>query len=274
MIRSLLAGAAAFLLWPTAAAAADYSDPLGDNGGAADIGAVRAQTASDGYVHVRPEIAAQPALLSPGSVLVAFDTDRSLATGADGGLQGADLLVIVLFEDLSSSIFRWNGADWDDVDVESDGVRYIVGSSGFELLIRPALLGGVSSFGFVVFASTGVGDGSLVDRAPDAGMWLFDATPTPTVETLDLTWAPRLPRAGSIFRPATVLLDLSNGTSVRAASYRCTATLGGKALRGRGKGGCTFSVPKKTKGKRLEIVVVATYRGERIPFEPYVFRVR
>lgn len=274
MTRLLLAGVAAFLLWPASASAADYADPRGDNGSAADIGAVRVQLAQDGYLHVRPEIAAQPGLLSAGSVAVAFDTDRSLTTGATEGLQGVDLLVIFLFDDLSSSVLRWNGADWDEAGVQDGDVRFLAGSSGFEVLIRPRVLGDVSSFGFSVFASTGVGEGSQLDRAPDSGMWLFAATPTPTVTTIDVTWSPRLPRAGSVFRPAAVTLDLSNGTSVTASSYRCTATLGGKVLRGRGGGGCTFTIPKGTKGKRLEITVVAAYRGQRIPFEPYVFRVR
>lgn len=274
MTRSLLAAVAALLLWPAAAPAADYADSRGDNGASADIGAVRVQLAQDGYIHVRPEIAAQPALFSPGSVLVAFDTDRSLTTGATEGLLGADLLTLFLFEDLSSGVLRWNGADWEEAQLQEGDVRYLVGSSGFELLIRPGVLGNVSSFGVTIFAATGTVGENQLDRAPDSGMWLFDATPTPTVTTLDVTWSPRLPRVGSIFRSAAVLLDLSNGKSVPAPSYRCTATLGGRAIRGRGAGGCTFTIPKRAKGKRLEITVVATFKGQRIPFEPYVFRVR
>ena len=273
--RVLLALGAALLLSPAGTAlAADYQDLVGDNGAAADIGKVLVQVGSDGYVHVRPEIAAQPELFSAGTIMVAFDTDRSLATGAGGGLQGTELIFVVALEDLESSLLRWNGSDWDEPQVESGDVRYLVGSRSFELLVRPAVLGGTASFGFTVFASTGVGEASQTDRAPDSGMWLFDATLAPTVETIDVTWSPRLPRAGSVFRPASVLLDLSDGKSVRPGSYRCTATLGGKAFRGKGPGGCTFTIPKKAKGKRLEITVVATYRGSQIPFEPYVFRVR
>jgi hypothetical protein len=275
MIKLLATVGAAFLLAPAAAPAADYADPLADNGDAADIGAVRVQLAGDGYQHLRPEITAQPALFTAGSVLVAFDTDRSATTGADGGLLGADLLVAVDLADLSGAVLRWNGSDWEEPETQSGDVRYLVGAGTFELLVRPAVLGeAITSFGFSIFAATGAGEGSHMDRAPDAGMWVFDAAATPTVSTLDVTWSPRLPRAGSVFRPASVQLDLSDGTAVRPASYRCTATLGGKPLRGKGAGGCTFTIPKGAKGKRLEIVVVATYKGRRIPFDPYVFRVR
>ena len=275
MTRILLTAVA--IAWLSAAApavAADYSDAAGDNGAAADIGAVRVQLGTDGYVHVRPEIAAQPALFTPGSGLIAFDTDRSLATGGGGGLQGADVLVVVTFEDLSGTVLRWNGSDYEQPDLASGDVRYLVGSSSFELLIRPKVLGDVASFSFSVFASTGGPETDAVDRAPDAGMWLFDAAPARTVKTLDVTWAPAAPRAGSVFRPAAVTLDLSDGTAVRPTSYRCTATLGGKALRGRGAGGCTYAIPRNARGKRLSITVVASYGGRSIPFEPYAFRVR
>jgi hypothetical protein len=43
-----------------------------------------------------------------------------------------------------------------------------------------------------------------------------------------------------------------------ATSFACRATLGGRALRGSGEGGCRFSLPRNARGKRLVLVITAT----------------
>lgn len=252
------------------AAPTSYTDPAGDNGSAADIGVVTVQLAADGYIHVRPTIANQPAILTPGAVMVLFDTDRSLATGTAGGL---DYAFIFLFEDLSGAFLRWDGSDWAEADVQQGDIRYLVGGSGFELLIRPAMLGAVTAFNFKVAAGTGAADQPL-DHAPDQGTWLFEAIGPAVVEDVDAKFVPAAPKAGAVFQPAAVRLKLSDGTSVLAAKYRCVASLGGKLLRGKGRGGCTFKLPKNAKGKRLKVTLFVTYRGNTDEFEPYVFKVR
>ena len=69
-------------------------------------------------------------------------------------------------------------------------------------------------------------------------------------------------------------MKLSNGRSVLATKYRCVAQLGGKLLRGTGKGSCTFRIPKNAKGKRLLVTLFVTYAGVTDEFDPYVFKVR
>ena len=252
------------------AAPMSYTDPAGDNGSAADIGVVTVQLAADGYIHVRPTIANQPAIMTPGAILIGFDTDRSLATGGPGGL---DYFFIFLFEDLSGALLRWDGSDWAEADAQQGDVRYLVGSSGFELLIRPAVLGGATAFNFKVVAGTGAADQPL-DHAPDQGTWLFEAIGPAVVEDVDATFVPAAPRAGRVFQVPVVRVTLSDGTTIIAPSYRCVAQLSGKLLRGTGRGGCTFRLPKSAKGKRLLVTLFVTYKGATDKFKPYVFKVR
>lgn len=50
--------------------------------------------------------------------------------------------------------------------------------------------------------------------------------------------------------------------NVLPESYSCTAKLGAKKLAGSGTGGCTLKVPKKkTRGKRLTVVLTVNYQG-------------
>ena len=251
------------------AAPSTYTDPAGDNGDAPDIGAVTVQLAADGYIHIRPTIANQPAIQTPGGLLIFLDTDRSLATG---GLGGADYVFAMLFEPVEGALLRWNGSDWDYADTQQDDARYLVGSSGFELLVRPAVLGGATSFNFSVAAAGAVPE--QMDVAPDQGMWLFEPPTAAVVERLDARFVPAAPKAGAIFRPATVRAELSDGTAAPADSYRCVASLGGRLLRGTGRGGCTFKVPANAKGKRLVVTLHVTYKGTTLKSKPYVFRVR
>ena len=76
-----------------------------------------------------------------------------------------------------------------------------------------------------------------------------------------------------MFQAPVVRVKLSDGTTVLAPSYRCVARLGGKLLRGTGRGGCTFRVPKNAEGKRLLVTLFVTYKGVTDEFKPYVFKV-
>jgi hypothetical protein len=270
-----LAAAALTVVAVAGAAPTSYLDPSGDNGAAADIGAVTVEMASDGYLHVNTRIANMPALLTPGDVLLALDTDRSGSTGA---IAGADYLVVADLSDLSGIFLKWNGSDYGEAPTQAGDVRYLLGGGGVEFHIRPAALGGATSFNFIVGATTGSGDGSQVDVAPDNGSWFFEIqkpAPAPAVATsARATYAPAAPRAGRAFRVAGASVRLDDGTSAAAERFRCRATLAGKVLRGTGVGGCTFAVPKTAKGKRLVVTVSATYGGRTVSTAPRAFVVR
>ena len=165
-----LAAAALALAVPAAADAADFTDPTGDNGPDADIGAVSVSSGADGSIHLELTIANMPAPMTPGSIFVGLDTDRNAGTGSAARARGP--------------------AGGNDV--------------------------------------------------------------------------PPGRRADPALEPQVELVS----------SYRCLATLGGKPIRGTGRGGCTFELPRSAKRKRLVVTFFVTYRGNTGRFEPYVFRVR
>src|SRR4030095_7364896 len=82
------------------------------------------------------------------------------------------------------------------------------------------------------------------------------------------------PRAGKRFVVTPIGLKLPpDGALVSIApkpeSYACHAKLKGKAVAATGTGDCTLRIPKKkTRGKKLTVVVDVTYEGatKSVPF--------
>jgi hypothetical protein len=265
--------AALALLSPQAAGATptSYSDPTGDIGPAADIGVVTVDVAADGYIVIKPAVANMPAFGQPGFVALILDTDRNSATGS---LSGGDYVLGFDRGDATLAFLRWSGTEY--VGATGD-VTVVVGAGTIEFRIRPEAIGGATSFSFSVVASTGT-SGEQIDLAPDSGMWFFErAQPVVvpvTVEKVDAKFAPAVPRAGKTFGAPRVRITLSNGKTIVAQKYRCVARLGGRPLRGNGKGGCTFKLPENAKGKRLRVSLFVTYGGITDGFDPYVFKVR
>lgn len=256
------------------AAPASFSDPTGDNGGAADVSSVTVESAADGYIHIKATVAnIQVPSRGPSSVVAALDTDRSGSTGGPGG---ADYILGMDLQSLELVFAKWDGSEYADPgNAQQSDARVIAGSSGVEFLVRPAGLGGIAAFNFVVIAGTGRADGEFdFDFAPDNGTWLFEAKKAITVETVDAKFVPAAPNAGSTFQAPVVRIKLSDGTTILAPAYRCVAQLGGKLLRGSGRGGCTFKLPKTAKGKRLLVTLFVTYKGVTDEFKPYIFKVR
>ena len=251
-----------------------YSDPSGDNGAAADVSSVSLESAADGYLHIKATVAnVQVPSEVPASVVVGLDTDQSGSTGGPGG---ADYILGVDLQGIKLVFAKWNGSEYVDPGTpELSDAKVILGSGVVEFLLRPGGLGGSTTFNFVVMAATGTPDGALdFDFAPDDGSWLFEARKALTVETVDARFVPAAPRAGRVFKAPVVRVKLSDGTTILAPSYRCLARLGGKLLRGTGRGGCTFTLPKNAKGKRLLVTLFVTYKGVTDEFKPYVFKVR
>ncbi len=267
---AVLAGAFALAL-PGAARAApvSYNDPGGDNGAAADIGALTVDATADGFVTIKAAIANLPLVGQPGFVIGVFDIDRNGATGA---LMGGDY---VLFVDLSSGgrlLQRWNGTEY--VDTPGDTV-VVLGAGSAELSVKPAALGGATAFNFIVVAASGQVGEAQIDSAPDSGTWFYEVkAPVVSVDTINAKFVPAAPKAGAVFQAPLVRMKLSDGRTVLAAKYRCVAQLAGKLLRGSGKGSCTFRIPRNAKGKRLQVMLFVTYGGVTDEYDPYVFRVR
>jgi hypothetical protein len=85
---------------------------------------------------------------------------------------------------------------------------------------------------------------------------LFDADRNTATGTTVTVSGPA--KAGKKFVVGPFSVNLSDGTSVDLNGLKCSATLGAAKLKGTGKGGCTFTVPKTAKGKKLSVKVTGT----------------
>jgi hypothetical protein len=82
-----------------------------------------------------------------------------------------------------------------------------------------------------------------------------------TISAVNIRSLPPTPAAGAAFRVLPSII-LSTGRQVTPTSFRCTARLAGSPLKGSGRGGCTFQIPKTAGGKRLTLAVTAGYGGK------------
>jgi hypothetical protein len=70
------------------------------------------------------------------------------------------------------------------------------------------------------------------------------------------------PRAGSEFSVRVVEVRLKGTTkAVQPSSVSCTSRIGPTALRGYGRGKCTWRLPVSARGKTLSVGVTVTYQG-------------
>jgi hypothetical protein len=117
----------------------------------------------------------------------------------------------------------------------------------------------------VWFVGTGVLSGSsatLQDFAPDGDDAFLYTLSTPHIKSVVPAYAPVAPRAGKRFRVTGAQVRFETDEEEPAATVRCSAKLGRKALRGTGAGGCTFALPKSAMGKRLSLTMTATFRDQ------------
>jgi hypothetical protein len=195
-------------------------------------------------------------------MFVGFDTDRNPATGGDGG---ADYLFTA--REGSYNLLRWSGrvyldADWRDVIATYRG--------GLDLWIDWENLGKPRAFDFFFRIERG----EQSDRAPDTGSYPFDVIVNPQPAALDAKFTPEPPRAGRPFTARATRIQLTTGDWVRAGQATCEARLSGFRIRGRGPGGCTWTIPKTAAGKKLVVRLTVRYKGKPIRFVAWDFRVR
>jgi hypothetical protein len=271
--------ALALALVPTASSGS-YADATGDNvGGAGDVtGVTVAGDKNTGQLVFR--IAGVNMASSPQNVLfVDIDTDANPTTG--NLLDGGDEYPFYV-DDGSYDFARWDGSNW--VDASHATVRVSGGTSLITISVNRSELANTSDFNFDVTAlavpfvgSTTVG----LDLAPDDGSYnyAFDSN-GPLITSVDVRTTPSGgPRAGKAFKVEPTALHLPpdgrmSASPVVAESYTCAAKLGAKALRGTGRGSCTFAIPKKkSRGKKLTVRLTVNYEGATKVF-PYTFTVR
>jgi hypothetical protein len=162
--------------------------------------------------------------------------------------------------------------------VKDPFVTFGNGTMGFKF--AAADLGSPTAFNFGVLTFRGPDPNNpVVDQAPDSGIWSYalvtappppptTTTPPPppppgpvTVDSVTAVYA-GVAKHGASLRVTKLDVDLSNGVEVKATGVKCSATVGGAHLAGTGVGGCTFRLPKTSKGKKLVIKVTGHYKAK------------
>ena len=263
---------AALFLAP-AASAGTYVDKAGDGGPAGDV---------TGVTVVGDKGSGQLVFRITGSNLVSSDekvlflTIDSDANPVTGNLMdnGSDYWFVVDTE--SYWFMRWTGSDWDPTSYQT--VRVSGNSSQIVISVNRSELGNASTLNFK--AETFDVNSFDGDEAPDDGAFNYSIEANgPQINSVDVQTTPSAgPKAGKRFVLTPTALHLPpDGRDIAVAivpeSYSCTAKLGAKRLAGSGTGGCTFSVPKKARGKKLNVQLTVNYQGAARTV-PFTFKVR
>jgi hypothetical protein len=179
-------------------------------------------------------------------------------------------------DDTSYGFEHWDGARW--VDTTDDTVRVTGDNGGLMISVNRRELGSTGMFNFWARSYDSVN--RKWDNAPDDGAFNYSIDANgPDIQAAALKTAPAAgPLHGRKFvvTPGALKLPPTGATNPVQVpeSFACKATLGQRALRGSGTGGCTFAVPKdKSRGKQLRVTVTVNYEGASKGFT-YSFRVR
>jgi hypothetical protein len=238
-----------------------YTDSAGEDAAAADITSV--VVSNDPAAHTvtfKVQVANMPALEDNAVIGIVFDSDHNPATGDPDGFDSDFILGKPGF-----AFERWDGTQYTQVTGLGIQVTYTNGLMT-AVFHESDLAATLTTFDFFVLSLRGPDPNNpVVDSAPDgppiyqytlATAPAVPATPTVKGSTVAFKIAPK---AGKKAVVGPLSVTLTDGTSVTATSEHCSATLGGTHLTGTGSGGCTFTLPKKAKGKRLVVKVTGRY---------------
>jgi hypothetical protein len=245
-----------------AAAPVRYADAAADAvRGAPELTTVVVSNDDSGAIRFRINVRNQPRLASDSSLELFVDTDRNPGTGDPLSL-GADYRFALDGASQTFDFARWDGARFDpSTPGETAAVWYW---SGVSITVNRSELGGTASLAFWIRSG---GPGQTRDYAPDQGTWAYDlvtggANPA-DIDSFSYRVRPVAPRAGGTWRLEVRSVRLAGaGTTARPDGWSCSATLGGKPVRGAGRGGCTFRLPRSARGKRLQVRISVAYLGE------------
>lgn len=258
------------------ATVATFSDAVGERAGAPDISTVTVSL--DGEVlTVDAQVDGMPELVSDGSVVFLLNTDSNLASGK---YAGADYALFWDMKTMQGSVLRWNGTDYVAAEKVADPSRMIIGGSTAGFMFNLANFGSPKHIEFSVMVSKGSPETGLLDAAPDAGLWAFEAvapTPTPTpgpatpapavkpVIAAPLT-TPAKAVAGKRFTVKFPVTRSDNGRPLTAGTMICDPSVNGRVLThaesfGAGTAKLSFLVPKSMKGKQLKVKMTIKTTG-------------
>jgi hypothetical protein len=244
-----------------AAAPARYADAAADAvSGAPELTTVVVSNDDSGAIRFRINVGNQPRLARDSSLELFLDTDRNPGTGDPLSL-GSDYRFALDGATQTFDFARWDGARFDSsASSQTAAVWYWSGAS---FTIDRSELGGTARLAFWVRSG---GPGQAVDSAPNQGTWAYDlvaggANP-PDIDSFSYRVRPAAPRAGGTWRLEVERLELTGGATVRPDGWSCSATLGGRLVRGTGAGRCSFRLPRSARRKRLAVTITVAYLGE------------
>ena len=249
----------------------EVADPAGDSNGAPDITGVTVANDLSGLILFVVEVGNRSGFAANDDVLIYIDSDRSAATGFPERGGGVDYLLGIDATTQQISLGRWNGSGFETAPGTTLRGTWV---NGYVAGVNHSELGATGAFAFFVRTRLQGGASNQLDVAPADAYFSYTLSP-PHIESIGPRFSPAAPRAGSTFRVSSVRLQFETAESALAAAFTCRATLAGKRIRGTGRGGCSFKLPKSARGKRLVLTISATAAGGQAEtFRPYAFRVR
>lgn len=263
------------------AAADTFTDSTGEDPASADISTVTVTNdPAAKTIQFKVAIANMPAIEDGATIAIYLDTDKDPTTGGPNGAESE-----FTFDSTGGVLAVWDGAEFAPSAATDATSSYANGVLSVQFLA--ADIGSPSAFNLVVETVRGSDPNNpSLDEAPDTGFWTYTlhtaTTPPPPTTTTSTgtttTPAPPgkkgpvtitsthavytgKPRAGKTFVVRGLRVGLSSGTVASATAVRCTATLAGKTLKGKGAAGCTFHLVAQARGKRLIIRASGKYRA-------------
>jgi hypothetical protein len=243
---------------PTAHNPISFTDPTGDSAGGPDITGVTISNTAARLIRFQVAIANTVLLADNHFVGIFLDTDRDASNGPFGGFEYSLQTTGATGPPL---LGRWDGSQYVRAAAPSLVKTWVSGGTlTFE--ISAADLANATEFAFWAATEVLPQEGDLDDTAPDGDAVYTYTVSNPHIVSATARYSPAAPRAGRRFSVTRVTLRLASNEQVAAASLRCRATLNGKAIRGAGRGGCTFALARTARGKRLVIAITATLGAE------------
>lgn len=251
-----------------------WTDTAGEIAGSADIGTVSVDNqAGVQSITFKVQVANMPDITEDNAAIeIYIDADDNAQTGDSAGFE-----CLFGLDNGGWYFGTWNGTTFADpgVDANAFNVTYNNGLLTMTTDTGECNLGPKIAFGVSTFRGPDP-QNPIIDDAPDNGVYEYTLSTTPpTAVAYAVQTFPAKPRHGASFMVSAFGARFSDGTVALFVGSHCSATLGGHHLAGHGVGGCTFTIPKTAKGKRLVIVVTGKGRTTGASYHhTFVYTVR
>jgi hypothetical protein len=154
-------------------------------------------------------------------------------------------------------------------------LTYTYDATGATIRLSQGDLAGTKGFNFGILAFSGItldaqGNPDFTnahsDAAPDIGHGFYNYKVVAKLKLTQTAFTVTPAKAGRVFQASLAASQSDTGGPVTAGTVACSATVGGKALRGahtiaNGIASCVWHLPKTAKGKTLRGKISLTVQG-------------